>query len=191
MPEQDYQQQYLKEIVGGFMPELRQQKKGMYDYLLQNSLRTGQSATSVAEGLRPYAQASGQAAAEAGVQASSMARQQEQFDVQQQNWQSSFDQGQENWEKEMSARDEQQDLANMMAMFESTGWTQELLDAMGFSAESAGSSSFNKLLEDLGFSNPQATQEQGGKKSYWDQGHDTTWQAGKAGQRGQAWRNQL
>ena len=168
MADNNYQQQYLQEIVGGFMPELNKQKKGMYDYLLQNSLRTGQSATAVAEGLRPYAEASGQAAAEAGVQASQMAKQQEQFDTQQANWQASFDQGQRNWEQEMAARDERQDTANMMAMFQSTGWTPELLEAMGYSDSEAGSSQFNRLLEQLGFNQPEGQEK--GSGGYWDQG---------------------
>jgi hypothetical protein len=82
----DYQQQFQDSIVGTMMPNLNRQKKGMYDFLLQNALRTGQSATAVAEGLRPYAEASGQAAAEAGVAATGMARRAEEFDTQQANW---------------------------------------------------------------------------------------------------------
>lgn len=129
----DYYQQYLSDIVGGMMPNIQTQKKGMYDFLLSNALRTGQSAQSVQEGMRPYAESAGQAAAEAGVDAAHMAQKQEQFDVQQENWQKQFDQAQANWQQQMQFQQEQQDMANMMSMFEYTGWTPELLDAMGYS----------------------------------------------------------
>jgi hypothetical protein len=129
----DYYQNYLQDIVGGMMPEMQKQKKGMYDYLLSNALRTGQSAASVAQGMRPYAEAAGSAAADAGVTAKKMALDQERFDIQQANWEKQFEQGQANWEASMKESQEQQDLANMMSMFEHTGWTPELLDALGYS----------------------------------------------------------
>jgi len=128
-----YQQQYLNEIVGGFMPQLNQQKKGMYDYLLGNTLRTGQSATAVAEGLRPYAEASGQAAAEAGVQASQMAQQQEQFDAEQEAYQASLDQQQSQFEQDMAFQQQQADLNAMIAIYNETGvMTPELIEALGY-----------------------------------------------------------
>jgi hypothetical protein len=40
-------------------------------------------------------------------------------------------------------------------MFESTGWTQELLDAMGYDEDSAGGRQFERMLADLGFSSPE------------------------------------
>jgi hypothetical protein len=154
MAETDYYQKYMSDIVGGMMPNINVQKKGMYDFLLSNSLRTGQSAASVAEGMRPYAEAAGEAAAGAGVQASKMAQQQEQFNTQQANWQKSFDQGQENWEKQMAFQKEQQSMANMISMFEHTGWTPELMDAMGYDKDSGGGAAFERMLDDLGFTGP-------------------------------------
>jgi hypothetical protein len=155
MADTDYYQKYMSDIVGGMMPNINTQKKGMYDFLLANSLRTGQSAANVAEGMRPYAEAAGEGAARAGVQASQMAQQQEQFDTQQANWQKSFDQGQANWEESMAFQKEQQSMANMVSMFENTGWTQELMDAMGYDKESGGGFGFQRMLDDLGFKNPE------------------------------------
>lgn len=128
----DYYQNYLQDIVGGMMPEMQKQKKGMYDYLLSNALRTGQSAASVAQGMRPYAEAAGSAAADAGVTAKKMALDQERFDIQQANWEKQFKQGQANWEAAMKESQDQQDLANMMNMFSQTGWTPGLLDKLGY-----------------------------------------------------------
>jgi hypothetical protein len=163
MPETtDYYQKYMSDIVGTMQPSLRTQKKGMYDFLLSNSLRTGQSAQAVAEGMRPYAQAAGDAAAKAGITATKMAQQQEQFDVQQANWEKSFDQGQANWEKAMEVQRSQQNTANMISMFKSTGWTQELLDAMGYDEGSAGGTQFNRMLDDLGFSQPEGVGDDSG-----------------------------
>jgi hypothetical protein len=167
----DYYQKYISEIVGGMMPSLQTQKKGMYDFTMATALRTGQPASNVAEGMRPYADAAGEAAAGASTQAASMAQRQEQFDVGQENWEKSFSQGQENWEASMKLQKEQQNTANMISMFNATGWTQELLDAMGYDAGSAGGRGFQRMLDDLGFANPPGT---GGSNTssdvggYWD-----------------------
>jgi hypothetical protein len=96
-----------------------------------------------------------------------MSQRQEQFDVGQENWEKSFSQGQKNWEESMRVQTEQQNLSNMISMFEATGWTQELLDAMGYDKDSAGGAAFDRMLKDLGFSGPQGQEDQGG---YWDQG---------------------
>jgi len=121
------------------MPSLNKQKKGMYDFLLQNSLRTGQSATSVAEGMRPYAEASGQAAAEAGVTATGMARRATEFDEQMAQRDLEFGQGQKNWQQNFDRRNREQDFANMVAIYQQTGvLTPEMMDAFGLSDPSRG-----------------------------------------------------
>jgi hypothetical protein len=125
----DYQQQFQDSIVGSMMPNLNRQKKGMYDFLLQNALRTGQSATSVAEGLRPYAEASGQAAAEAGVAATGMARRAEEFDKQQALHRERMAQNQANWEKSF----QQQQQAHFMNILSQGGtMTPEMMEAFGY-----------------------------------------------------------
>jgi hypothetical protein len=92
-----------------------------------------------------------------------MAQKQEQFDTQQANWQKSFDQGQQNWEESMAFQKEQQSMANMVAMFEHTGWTPELMDAMGYDKESGGGFGFQRMLDDLGFTGPGGAE--GGSKT--------------------------
>jgi hypothetical protein len=167
MPETDYYQKYISDIVGGLMPSLRNQQKGMYDFTMANSLRTGQTARAVDESMSAYADAAGEAAAGAATTAAQMAQRQEQFDIGQENWEKSFTQGQENWEESMAFQREQQRTANMIKMFENTGWTQELMDAMGYSPDSGtGSAAFNRMLDDLGFSQPDSQDGGGG---YWDQ----------------------
>jgi hypothetical protein len=170
MAETDYYQQYISDIVGGLMPSLKTQQKGMYDFTMANSLRTGQTARAVNESMSAYADAAGEAAAGAASTAAQMAQRQEQFDVGQENWEKSFAQGQENWEESMRVQQEQQRTANMISMFESTGWTQELMDAMGYSPDSGtGSAAFNRMLDDLGFNNPEGTGDDAGSTGYWDQ----------------------
>jgi hypothetical protein len=163
MPNEDYYQKYIGEIVGGMMPNINVQKKGMYDFMQAQSLRTGQPTAGIAEAMRPYADAAGEGAARAGVQAANMAQRQEQFDTQQANWQKSFDQGQQNWEESMAFQKEQQSMANMVAMFEHTGWTPELMDAMGYDKESGGGFGFQRMLDDLGFTGPGGAE--GGSKT--------------------------
>jgi hypothetical protein len=167
MADTDYYQKYISEIVGGMMPSLKSQQKGMYDFTMANALRTGQSARAVDESMGAYATAAGDAAAKAGTTAAQMSQRQEQFDIGQENWEKSFSQGQKNWEESMRVQQEQQNLSNMVSMFEATGWTQELLDAMGYDKDSAGGAAFNRMLDDLGFSGPQAQEEE---KGYWDRG---------------------
>jgi hypothetical protein len=129
----DYQQQFQDSIVGTMMPQLNRQKKGMYDFLLQNALRTGQSATAVAEGLRPYAEASGQAAAEAGVAATGMARRAEEFDRQQELHRERMRQQQEQWQSTFDANQQQQDFINSMSNFKQFGtMTPEMMSMFGF-----------------------------------------------------------
>jgi hypothetical protein len=164
MADNDYYQKYISEIVGGMMPSLRNQQKGMYDFTMANALRTGQSARAVDESMGAYATAAGDAAAKAGTTAAQMAADQERFDVGQENWEKSFTQGQANWEKSMAVQQEQQNLSNMISMFEATGWTQELLDAMGYDKDSAGGAAFNRMLDDLGFSGPQGQEKGGGSQ---------------------------
>jgi hypothetical protein len=157
MAENDYYQKYISEIVGGMMPSLKSQQKGMYDFTMANVLRTGQSSQAVQEGMAGYADAAGKAAAGASSEAARMAQQQEQFDTGQANWEKTFTQGQANWEESMKVQQEQQNTANMIAMFEQTGWTQDLLDAMGYDKDSAGGAAFNRMLDDLGFNQPEGT----------------------------------
>jgi len=129
----DYQQQFQDSIVGTMMPNLNRQKKGMYDFLLQNSLRTGQSATSVAEGLRPYAEASGQAAAEAGVAATGMARRATEFDEQQKLYRDKMQQQQDQWQQTFDQRNTQQNFINAMNQLSSGGvMTPEMMDQLGY-----------------------------------------------------------
>jgi hypothetical protein len=130
---QDYQQQFQESIVGTMMPALNRQKKGMYDFLLQNQLRTGQSATAVAEGLRPYAEASGQAAAEAGVQATGMAARKEEFDRQEKLSRERMTQQQEQWQQTFDQRTQQQGFINAMNQLSSGGaMTPEMMDQLGY-----------------------------------------------------------
>ena len=129
----DYYQNYLQDIVGGMMPNIRKQQRGMYDYLLGQGLRTGQPAAQIAQGMRPYAEAAGDAAAQAGVSARKMAQQQEQFDIQQANWERQFTESQRRWQEEMAQHEAEQKTANLMAMAGATGWTPQLLEALGYS----------------------------------------------------------
>jgi hypothetical protein len=55
----------------------------------------------------------------------------------------------------MAQRDKQQNLSNMMAMFPQTGWTPELLEAMGLGESQAGTPGFERQIDDLGFAGPE------------------------------------
>jgi hypothetical protein len=46
MATRDYYQENLRDIIGGTMPSFRRSRQDQYDFLLQNALRTGQSAAS-------------------------------------------------------------------------------------------------------------------------------------------------
>lgn len=193
-------QTYMDNIIQGMMPNINKQKKGIRDFMLQNALRTGQSMQDVSRAMTPYAEATGEAAARAGVQAERMGQQQEQFDVQQDNWLKQFQTGKEQWEKAFEQREEQQDIANMIAMFPQTGFTPQLMEALGYSGlDRSGMRTLGRQLGDIGFQNPQTNTATGGR----DFGRNTEmlreramqpWQrfGGKAGQRQQTWlRNQF
>jgi hypothetical protein len=126
---------YMDTIQQGMMPNLKKQRAGMYDYLLQLSQRqgVGSAMQNVAKGMAPYAEEAGQAAAQAGVRATEMSQKQEQFETQQSAWEKNREQQQSNWEKSFSERQNQQNMVNMMNIFQQTGtMTPEMMDAFGF-----------------------------------------------------------
>jgi hypothetical protein len=135
----NYMQKYLKDIVGGITPDLKRSRDEQIEWLGAQSLRTGQPMAQVASAMRPFADAAGDAAAKAGVQASQMAQKQEQFDTQQQAWEKNFNQGQENWQASFDQRNKDQEMQNMMNVFATTGkFTPEMLDAFGYGDMSFG-----------------------------------------------------
>jgi hypothetical protein len=170
MANADLYQKYISDIVGGMMPSIRQQQKGMYDFTMANALRTGNTSQAVQEGMASYAHAAGEGAAKAGAQASQQAQRQEQFDKQQENWKKNFEQTQENWEKQMAMREEENRMRNMMNMFEHTGWTPELLEAMGYDDMSKSDMArFQKYDSPFG-----PGQQGGGGGGFWDQPGNNT-----------------
>jgi hypothetical protein len=126
---------YMDTIQQGMMPNLKKQRAGMYDYLLQLSQRqgVGSAMQNVAKGMAPYAEEAGQAAAQAGVKATEMSQRQEQFETQQTAWEKSRTQQQENWEKSFTQQQNQQNMINMMNLFKQTGtMTPEMMEQFGF-----------------------------------------------------------
>jgi hypothetical protein len=135
----NYMQKYLKDIVGGITPDLKRSRDEQVEWLGAQALRTGQPMAQVATAMRPFADAAGDAAAKAGVQASQMAQKQEQFDTQQQAWEKNFNQGQQNWQATFDQRNKDQEMQNMMNVFQATGkFTPEMLDAFGYGDMSFG-----------------------------------------------------
>jgi hypothetical protein len=149
-----YYQQNLKDIIGGTMPEFKRARGQQYDFAVQNALRTGQSAASAATVARPFADAAGKAAAQAGVHAKRLATQQEQFDVGQENWEKRFEQTQQNWQQSFDQRNRDQQLANMMNLYgQNQIMTPEMLDAFGYGDISRGDQrSTQRQLDILGIS---------------------------------------
>ena len=108
-------------------------------FLLQNSLRTGQSAASAASAVRPFADAAGDAAAKAGVHARTLANQQEQFDVGQSNFEKKFAKMNEQWQATFDQRNKDQEFANMMNLYRQNGiMTPEMLAAFGYDDATRG-----------------------------------------------------
>jgi hypothetical protein len=147
-----YYQKNLRDIIGGTMPSFKRSRDEQYDFLVQNALRTGQSAASAATAVRPFADAAGDAAAKAGVHAKTLATQQEQFDVGQANFEKKFAQGQENWQQAFDQRNRDQDFINMMNLYQKNGiMTPEMLDAFGYGdATRGGQSNVQRQLDILG-----------------------------------------
>jgi hypothetical protein len=134
-----YYQQNLRDIIGGTMPSFKRSRQDQYDFLLQNALRTGQSAASAASAVRPFADAAGDAAAKAGIHAKQMATQQEQFDIGQSNFEKKFAEMQKQWQATFDQRNRDQEFANMMNLYQRNGiMTPEMLDAFGYGDISRG-----------------------------------------------------
>lgn len=161
-------QDFLREIVGAFMPQMNKQKAGMMEFLRAQALRTGQPMASVAQALRPYAEAAGQGAAEAGVSAAQQAQRAEEYEKQQANW-----------EKQFAANQQQQELANQMAQYQMTGiMTPEMMNRFGFSDISRGDiRSRDRQLEMLGGLRPLG----GGGMQSGAQQSTAPWQSGPFG----------
>jgi hypothetical protein len=128
-------QKYMDTIQQGMMPNLKKQRAGMYDYLLQLSQRqgVGSAMQNVAKGMAPYAEEAGQAAAQAGVKATQMGQRQEQFETQQAAWEKDRERQQSNWEQQFQQNTQQQNMVNMMNLFQQTGtMTPEMMQQFGF-----------------------------------------------------------
>ena len=156
-----YYKQYMDQLQQGMMPDLRKQRSGMYDYLLQLAQRqgVGSAMQNVARGMAPYAEEAGQAAAQAGVQATRMGQQQEQFETQQAAWEKNRAQQQANWEKQFALQEQQADMARLMNLYNQTGvMTPEMMEQFGYGDISRSQQrEMARQMEMLGFPMPGGT----------------------------------
>lgn len=184
-----YYKQYMDQLQQGMMPNLRKQRSGMYDYLLQLAQRqgVGSAMQNVARGMAPYAEEAGQAAAQAGVKATEMGQRQEQFETQQAAWERNRQQQQANWEQQFALQQQQADMSRLMSLYNQTGvMTPEMMEQFGYgdmtrsqqreisrqmemlgfpgmnTGISAGFNRRNPALERLGLQNPYGNPTSGG-----------------------------
>lgn len=146
----NYGKEYLDNIVQATQKTLQKQKSGISDYMRQQALRTGQSTQDLAKALTPYAEAAGSAAAGAGVEATRLGQQKEQFETQQQAW-----------EKQFAEAQKQNQLNQMMAQFQATGvWTPQMIEAFGYDLSKSQQRDVQKQLGILGV-------QPGGEQAPW------------------------
>lgn len=153
MAQGDNLQRFTDTILQGMQPNIARQRKGMFDFLLQMAQRQGTSGAlqQIQQGLQPFAEEAGQAAARAGVKAAEFAKQQEQFDAQQAFAQQQAQQQQANFEQQFAAQQQQQNIANLLAAQQAGGqsFSPELIDALGFAPNTFGQGGIN-----AGFNRP-------------------------------------
>lgn len=130
----DYYKQYMDQMMEYLVPSMQKQQEGIYDYLMQLGQRQGipEAMRRAGEAVSPYASASGDAAAKAGAQATRMAQQQDQYEKELAQRQAEWEKQVEMWEKSFAEQQEQNDWNQMWSAFEQTGWTPELMQAMGY-----------------------------------------------------------
>jgi hypothetical protein len=150
MPTGNAASRYLENAMAAQMPQLRQQQEGMRKYLQGKGQRIGAkgAGAQARQAVDVYATQAGNVSARLGADAERMGQQQEQFETQAATQKEQF-------ESQMAQRDKQQNLSNMMAMFPQTGWTPELLEAMGLGESAAGTPGFERQISDLGFAGPE------------------------------------
>lgn len=168
MAQGDNLQRFTDTILQGMMPSISKQRKGMFDFLLQMAQRQGTSGAlqQIQQGLQPFAEEAGQAAARAGVQASRQAQQQEQFDAQQAASLAAQQQAQSNFEKQFAAQQQQQQIANMFQAQQAGGggFSPELMAALGLDPKQFGGSLGEQLFAPG--KNPAVDALRGGNQSF-------------------------
>lgn len=137
----DYYKNYLDQIMETVGPNMKKQQEAMYDYLMQLGQRQGHAGAmrDAAKAVAPYAEESGAAAAKAGTEATRLAQQQEQYAKQLDLYnrqlaerQREWDEKMAAWEKEFTYQQTQDKTKNQLSMFSNTGWTPEMMEAMGY-----------------------------------------------------------
>lgn len=156
------EQRTIDNVVQGMYADIRPQQEAQYEYFNQLARRLGlpQSQQFASQIAAPYSEKAAQAAGSQAMNAAQLDERQRQFNEQLAESQKQFQQGQQNWEKQFNEYSKQQNLANMMAMMQYTGWTPDLLKSLGYG--DLGRSDMRntgRQVQDLGFQSPMQQQQ--------------------------------
>jgi hypothetical protein len=178
----------IDNVIRGMMPNMRKQQQGIHSYIQQLSKRMGTAGAmqQASKAVAPFAEQAAQKAGNLSLSATQLDERTRQFNEQLEQRQSEFEQGQTNWQSAFDQRNRDQEIANAMSTYQSTGvMTEEMMELLGFGGATRGSQrDVRGQLDILGVNN------QGGSapiNSLQGRAQRPTWQAGKAGQRQQAW----
>lgn len=144
-------------IISGMLPSLKSQQSGMYDYLAQLARRQGTAGAmqQAAAGVAPYAQQVGQAVGQTAPLIAQLKEKERQFQIGQENWNKQFEEQRRQYEQNYALSKEQTDWNQMMAMFQQTGWTPQMMQALGYGGLGGGDMrALNRQLSQLGFQQP-------------------------------------
>jgi len=147
----------IDQIVKGMYSNIKPQQEQMHEYFNQLARRVGMAGASqfAANIAAPYATAAADTAGKASIQAATLDEQKREFEKKLAEQGRQFDIGQKNWEQQFAEYQKNQDLANMMSMFKNTGWTPQLLDALGYGGLGSGDMrNLSRQINVLGFNQP-------------------------------------
>jgi len=144
-------------IISGMLPSVKDQQKGMYDYLAQLARRQGTAGAmqQAAKGVAPYAEQVGKAVGQTAPLIAQLKEKERQFNEGQANWQKEFEEKKREFNLQQSMAKEGQDWNQMMTMLQYTGWTPEIMNLLGYGNLKPGDMrGLNNQINQLGFGNP-------------------------------------
>jgi hypothetical protein len=132
----------IDNVIRGMMPNMRRQQQGIHSYIQQLSKRMGTAGAmqQASKAVAPFAERAAEKAGNLSLSATQLDERTRQFNEQLEQRQSEFKQGQTNWQSAFDQRNRDQEIANAMSTYQSTGvMTEEMMELLGFGGATRGS----------------------------------------------------
>lgn len=150
--------EYFNQLMSGQKSGFEKEKFNIYEYLMNLGQRQGLGGAmlNASKATAPFAAEFAKNAAKAAADATSMAEQRERFEKEYAQRLAEFEEKKRQFDEQQKQENQQFTVNSQMGMFGNTGWTPQLMDALGYGGMANPGSNFT---------NPGATGGTGGTGS--------------------------